>query len=208
MLVFIDESGDRGLKFDRGSSLFFTCVAVVFADNFSADACDRTIDMLRRTLNKPAGFEFHFSHCSDAIRTAFLGAIINDTFRYAGFVVDKKRLYGDRFYRPEQFYEFAVRLVCEQVRPLLNNAKIIIDKSGNREFRLQLAKALKAHMTDVEGNTGVKKIAMEGSHSNNLLQLADMVCGAVSRSYTASDHRFRTIIKKREKFVQLWPQWK
>jgi hypothetical protein len=28
MLVLIDESGDCGLKFDKGSSEFFTCIAV------------------------------------------------------------------------------------------------------------------------------------------------------------------------------------
>jgi len=61
MLVLIDESGDCGLKFGRGSSDFFTCTAVVFSSEFAANACDRAIDELRRELKKPSGFEFHFS---------------------------------------------------------------------------------------------------------------------------------------------------
>src|SRR5579859_513091 len=57
------------------------------------------------------------------------------------------------------------------------------------------------------GNCRIKKVAMASSHSNNLLQLVDMVCGAVMRSYTASDPGFRDLVKKREKFVQQWPGW-
>jgi hypothetical protein len=206
MLVLIDESGYCGFKFDKGSSPFFICAAIVFADSFSADACDRTIDTLRWELKKPARFEFHFSHCPDKVKKAFFIGVVNDTFKYVGFVVDKRQLYGSRFLNPEQFYEFSVGIICEQVRPLLENSKIIIDKSGNRAFRQKLEKTLKSQMTDRDGYCRVKKVAMEGSHSNNLLQLADMICGAVGRSFTASDQTFRDIVRRREKFVQLWPQ--
>jgi hypothetical protein len=41
MLVLIDESGDCGLKFGRGSSEFFTCIAVLFQGGFAADASDK-----------------------------------------------------------------------------------------------------------------------------------------------------------------------
>jgi Protein of unknown function (DUF3800) len=46
---------------------------------------------------------------------------------------------------------------------------------------------------------------MEHSHSNNLIQLADMVCGAVGRSITSGDAAYRNLVKAREKFVQIWP---
>src|SRR5258706_10089381 len=108
MLVLIDESGDCGLKFGRGSSDLFVCVAVVFSNAFSADACDRSIGGLRVQLNKPLGFEFHFSSCSDKIRTEFLRTVSQDDFRYAAFVIDKRKLYGDRFKSPKEVYEFAV----------------------------------------------------------------------------------------------------
>ena len=66
--------------------------------------------------------------------------------------------------------------------------------------------ALKAQMTDADGTCRIKKVAMEASHSNNLVQLADMICGAVNRSFTSGDDAYRTIIKRHEKFVQRWPQ--
>jgi U3 small nucleolar ribonucleoprotein component len=206
VLVLIDESGDCGLKFGKGSSDYFTCVAVVFSDEFSMSACDRTIDGLKMEIKKLSSFEFHFASTSDKIRRLFLERVSHDSFRYAGFVVDKRRLYGNRFRNPKEFYEASVGYVCEHVKPLLHNAKIIIDKNGDRAFRQQLEKRLKAQMTDKDGTCRIRKVAMETSHSNNLLQLADMICGAVMRSYNSSDSSFRELVKKREKFVQLWPR--
>jgi hypothetical protein len=204
MLVFIDESGDGGLKFDRGSSDLFVCAAVVFADAVSADACDEAINCLRCKLLKTACFEFHFSHCSDRIRESFLRTVSRETFQYVGFAVDKRKLYGVRFTEPKEIYRFAVGIVCEQIRPLLNNSKIVIDKNGDRAFRLGLEKEMKLQMTNQDGSCQIKKITMEASHSSNLIQLADMVCGSIARSCTHQDNRFRDLIRRRERFVQAW----
>ena len=119
------------------------CCAVLFADAFSADACDRTIEGLRFKLQKPIGFEFHFSECSDRIRREFFQTVHHESFKYVGFVVDKRRLFGKRFKDPKEVYEFSVGIVCEQVRPLLDRAKIIIDKNGDRNFRQKLEKSLR-----------------------------------------------------------------
>jgi hypothetical protein len=205
MLVFIDESGDCGLKFGEGSSPLLVCVAVVFADAFSADACDRAIHGLRFKLHKPIGFEFHFSESSNKIREAFFKTVNHEKFKYAGFVVDKRKLYSDRFSDPKGVYEFSVGIVCEQVRPLLDNSKIIIDKNGDRAFKLRLEKSLKRQMTNRDGTCCIRKVTMEQSHSNNLVQLADMVCGSLARSCGSGDDRFRDLIRGKEKFVQSWP---
>jgi hypothetical protein len=106
MLVLIDESGDCGLKFDKGSSKLFVCVAVIFSDAFSADACDRSISCLKHSLKKPPGFEFHFSNCSDKLREEFLKTVAHENFTYAGFVVEKRKLYGPRFKEPKGSMSF------------------------------------------------------------------------------------------------------
>jgi len=205
MLVLIDESGDCGLKFGRGSSDLFVCVAVVFSSAFSADACDRAINGLRFQLHRTPTFEFHFSQSSDRVREAFFRIVNQETFKYAGFVVDKRKLYGDRFKNPKEVYEFSVGIVCEQVRPLLDNSKIIIDENGDAAFKTKLAKNLKRQMTNEDGSCAIKKVTMERSHSNNLVQLADMISGAVMRSCNSGDDRFRDLIRQREKFVHTWP---
>jgi hypothetical protein len=177
---------------------------VVFDSNIAADACDRAIDVLRHKLAKPPSFEFHFSHSSNRVRKEFLATVNQDDFKYCGFVLNKRKLYGAKFTDPRGLYKFAVKLTCEQMRVQIAQAKVVIDKSGNREFKDLLGKSLRAHMTDRDGTCRVRKVSMEASHSNNLVQLVDMICGAVGRSFTAKDDSLRKLVKRHEKFVQSW----
>jgi len=43
MLVFVDESGDCGIKGKAGSSQLFVIAAVIFEENLSAEACDKRV---------------------------------------------------------------------------------------------------------------------------------------------------------------------
>jgi len=113
MLAFVDESGDSGFNFSTGSSTFFICVAAIFPDTLSADACDRSIDELKRTFRLPLRYEFHFSHCSDKIRMEFLRKVATEQFQYHGFVLNKPNLFGSRFNDKQGFYVFTVGLICE-----------------------------------------------------------------------------------------------
>jgi hypothetical protein len=75
----------------------------------------------------------------------------------------------------------------------LENANVIIDKNGDRELKKRLEQSLRANMVDAEGNCRLRKVTMEASHTNNLVQLADMICGAVGRSFTGQNDTFRTL---------------
>jgi hypothetical protein len=211
VLVFIDESGDSGFKFSKGSSKYFVIAAVIFTENFAAAACDRSIEALKHQVGFRARREFHFTGCSDNIREAFLRTVASEDFCFHAFVLNKERLWANAptFQDRKSFYRFAVSIVCENARSLLRNAKVVIDKHGDRAFKQQLEKDLKKQMTDENGNCLIRKVGMEASHSNNLVQLADMVCGAVARSFnvnTAEGRRFREYVRRREKRVQLWPK--
>ena len=59
-----------------------------------------------------------------------------------------------------------------------------------------------------EGRIHVRDVRPVNSANNNLIQLADMVAGAINRSLGAkSDARvYRQLIVHRQMFVQFWPQ--
>jgi hypothetical protein len=210
MFAFIDESGDCGLKLDRGSSPFFTVAVVVFSDVFSADACDRGIDELRRKLSIPGKQEFHFNECRDSLRQKFLKHVVNENFRYYAFILNKQKLWAEKYRDPDEVYQMAAKFVCDNARQYFENTKVVIDKTGDREFKRRLEKTLKATMTDQDGTCRIRKVSMEHSHLNNLVQLADMVCGAVARDFNAnktpSARIFRNLIRAREERVQFWPK--
>ena len=196
------------MKGKPGSSRFFVVTAVLFEDNEEADNCDRRINELREELRLSENFEFHFNSCSDRFRTRFLEVVAGSNFFYHSIVLNKTRLWGEGFKYRDSFYKYAAGLVFENAKSRLLNAKVVLDECGNREFRNQLSKYLKRRMND--GNRVlIKKVKMEPSHSNNLLQLADMICGAVFRSFDFTKPerlRFRRLINFRELKVQVWPR--
>jgi hypothetical protein len=92
---------------------------------------------------------------------------------------------------------------------VLDNATVVIDGSGSREFRRELGTYLRKRINDQKGDSRfIGKIKLQDSHSNNLLQLADMVCGAVARSYNQKEdaETYRRLIAHREIYVQFWPK--
>lgn len=198
------------MKLGSGSSEFFVVTAVIFRENFAASACDRSIDEFRRTLKCSPRFEFHFTNCRDALREQFLRRMATEAFCYYAFVLNKAKLYAEKFQRPDEVYQTAAEFVCDNARHLFTDAKVTIDKTGDRAFRKRLDRALKSRMTDPDGTCRIRKIGMEHSHSNNLVQLADMICGAVARDYnggqTTASKRFREIVKRKEERVQFWPK--
>jgi hypothetical protein len=207
MLVFMDESGDSGMKGKIGSSPFFVVTCVTFEDADEALGCEERIRQVREDLRLRPASEFHFNSCSHDVRVRFLKAVSPSEFFYHSIVLNKSRLWGEGFKYKSPFYKYTTGLVFENMKPHLRRATVVLDRCGNREFRSQLAKYLKARINDSNGDL-IRRVKMQDSKSNDLLQLADMACGAVARSYARERKNFsvyRDIIQHRELHVQVWP---
>jgi predicted kinase len=207
MLCFVDESGDTGLKVGLGSSPLFTVALVLFSDNDDATACDQRITLLRRELAIPANFEFHFSETPKKIKEAFFKSVVPYNFFYLAITINKAALYGEGFKFKNSFYKYTCNLVFENAKAHLENAIVVFDGSGSRQFKQQLQTYLKKKIN--EGSSSrIKEVKVQDSTSNNLIQLADMVCGAVSQSMKHTKEgscEYRNMILHREVFCQVWP---
>jgi hypothetical protein len=97
-------------------------------------------------------------------------------------------------------------LVFQNAKPYLADATVIIDKSGDREFRNQLAAYLRRKMKEGGGNP-IRKVKMEESRRNNLVQLADYVAGVTNRwaNNKPDASMYRRPIASREIQVRVWP---
>ena len=196
MLVFVDESGDAGMKKKEGSSKYFIVTAILFEDHDEATACDNHIDLVRQQLQLPENAEFHFSKCSNRIRQSFLEETVRFNYFYLAFAPNKAELYGPGFQFKDSFYKYTVNLLFQNAKPYLDNAIVTVDRSGRKEFRSQLSRYLKSKIND-GGNQHIKKVKTQPSHNNNLLQPADMVCGAITKYFKKSPE-FRRVIQARE----------
>lgn len=78
----------------------------------------------------------------------------------------------------------------------------MIDGNGSKDFRRRLQDYLKHKV----GSGVIKKIKIQNSKQNNLLQLADMVVGALHRSLSEKDDKnvYRKLLATKEFNVQVW----
>lgn len=213
MLVFVDESGDSGLKLGQGSSKFFTVAIVIFEDNEEAMACDQRIELLKKELGWSRRGEFHFRNNSDKIRKKFLKAVTPYNFFYYGIVFRKNPavLTSKTLFDKKTFYKYACGLVFENAKSKLNEAIVTIDESDSTDFRSELSKYLRRKMNEGKKRVLIKKVKMQRSSSNNLLQLADYIAGVINRKiqqdkkYTQD---YKNIIGHREISVEVYPKQK
>ena len=212
MLCFIDESGDPGLKLGEGSSNLFTIVIVLFEEKDEANRCDSSISQLRKDLTLKANSEFHFVHCTHNKRIKFFECVTNFEFKYWTITINKSKLYGEGFKYKSSFYKYACSLVLNNAKQYLENAIVTIDGGGSREFRKELQSYIRKQVNDKDKNlVKIKQVKVQASHKNNLIQLSDMICGAVAYSLKLKKknrREYRDLIRKREIFCQIWPKKK
>ncbi|MBU7590348.1 MAG: DUF3800 domain-containing protein, partial [Sphingopyxis terrae] len=141
MLVFIDESGDPGFKVDRGSTPIFAAAMVVFDTRDDAIAADAIIAAALDELR--AHPEFKFNKSSHDKRDRFFQLLGGCNFCVRAIVVKKNIIYSDRLRaEKDEFYRFFVKNMVKHDGGMLDNAKVIIDGSGERVFRQDLQRHL------------------------------------------------------------------
>jgi len=207
MLVFVDESGDAGFKFTEGSSTYFVVTLVICGDDEEAEKLRLRIDTLRIELRLPYNYEFHFVKNNVHIRRAFLNAIKGYNYQYFSLVADKRKFSGTEYQSGSSFYREICGVAFGAVQPLLLEANVKFDNSGGKALKKDLASYIKRRVNEQGEGECIKKIGTQDSKSSNLIQLADMVSGAIYRSFQseANAEDYRNIIKHREHSVLQWP---
>lgn len=201
MLIFIDESGDPGFKLGRGSSSHFVVSMVIFDEDEHAQSTAETIKQALADLKiKP---EFKFNKSRNVIRDAFFEKVKSCKFRVRALVVDKEKIYSKNLREDdEKFYNYFVRLLIDFKELKLNNVSIKIDGSGDREFKKELHRYLRSQVkSDFK-----LKIELVDSHKNHLIQLADMVAGAIAKSYPNQERQANSSWKQAmgKKIENIW----
>ncbi|MEK7464062.1 MAG: DUF3800 domain-containing protein [Patescibacteria group bacterium] len=201
MLIFIDESGDTGLKFNKGSSNYFVIVAVIFDDYAEANRVDRMLSDLKDAL----GFqntEFKFNKSSHSTRIKFLKAIKNNKYRIHFLAVNKMQADRSKIFKNTgYFYIDAIKVLLNDKR--ISNAKIKIDGSGSSSFKKQFKSMIKKSL-NVNETKIVKEITFVDSRSNMLIQMADMIAGSIRKSYEGNGE-MKNIISKHIEVVHILP---
>lgn len=205
MLVFIDDSGDPGFKTDRGSSKIFVISLVIFDDELEAEKTSLSIKELRRKLKVSDRYEFKFNKTDRKFKNLFFGTVKMFKFRVRAISVDKKTIFSSRLRSlKENFYNYIVMQVLKQSAGRVKNAKLKFDKRGERALRNEM-RAYLSKQLDNKNKKIFKDFKFVDSRQNTLIQLADMVAGAVFSASTGKDKSYLEGLRKAGRIEDIWP---
>lgn len=221
MPTFIDESGDTGWYNEpkRQSAHFFRLAAVWLPDPKTADACREAIRSLHLALPVPSSFlEFKYSWTEQRPewRQRFLQTTLDFRFRFAIATFDKLAIWNRRP-KPEHIHYPCARALAATLRRRYALAESAIEVRPGKKVRLNEEvvvddnqdSAFLAAVTNAFYPLGIypcgtrtptrflgAKPRFADSEKEELLQLADMICGAAG-DYLQGRNRWFEIIRDR-----------
>lgn len=199
MIIFIDDSGDPGFAIEKGASKYFVIACVVFDDELVAEEVAVKIKKLRRELGFPDDVEFKFSKSRDEIKTKFLKTVGKFSFRIRAIVVDKKLIRSHELHQSkDSFYSYFIKQVLFHSKDSLLDSKIRLDGHGDRLFKKNFTTYLRRELNTKQKRI-MKDFQLVDSKANVLIQMADMVAGAIRKSYNPEkpEQVYRKIIEKK-----------
>jgi hypothetical protein len=193
MFVYLDESGDTGFRFKQGSTRYFVLTLLLVEDPIPIQSA---IERFRQQRGLPPGGEFKFTNSPPAVREAFLKLLVSKRLFVRALVVDKTLMTQPHMRRRDTFYNYLVRLILEHDGGTIQDALPVLDESvKNRKTQDQLGSYLRHALNTNQDRPRLRGTVHHGSHTDNLIQAADMVSGAVYYAYHRGDDRYLNIIR-------------
>ena len=189
MYVFIDDSGDPGFKFDKGSSRFFVIACCVFETAEAAESASAAISDLKERLGRPQHVEFKFAKTRLDTQVQFFDTLSREDFFIRVLVIDKlahASFFHDR--ATGSLYNEAIERVLSGLSFADAQSSITIDGGGSKQYR-QAVTAQFSRVTRSDSGSSSRKVKFVASDGNFLIQLADMVAGCSRRGADPGDPR-------------------
>lgn len=181
-----DEAGDASLNFGKGASRYLVLTLVATHD---ADALRSVLIELRKQEKLPDSFEFRFNDlASSKILDKAMSALRKADFMAWAMIVDKTTLprIAQEMYTTGLYFYFLVDLVNRIPLEYRHKGTLILDEFGSANTALvKLKRTFKSHGIKHEFN----RIFFRRSRSENLIQVADLVAGAILRRDAKKDNQ-------------------
>lgn len=202
MFVYLDESGDPGFKFKQGSSRYFVITLLLVTDPIPFH---EAIDELRESLGFDRGNEFKWVRSSADVRWSFLQMLRRQDFTARVLVIDKTLMTAPHMHKRDTFYNFLVRMILTHDNGTIQDAIVILDESvKSKKSKQHLATYLRRELNSGSARRKIREVRYRKSHTDNLVQAADMLTGAINTRYHRGNSEYLDYM--RVKISDLW-EW-
>ncbi len=179
-----DEAGDVGFNFHKGASRYFVATLIATA---APELLRQLLADLREKSALPPTYEFKFhSLSSTALRERVFSALAPADFEAWAIVVDKTTL-TDAFKTMNglEFYlYFITELLSNVPARKRENATLILDEFGSTpNMRIELRRIMDARGMPRH----FKRVFIRSSAREPLIQVADLLAGAILRRDAKND---------------------
>ena len=185
--IFIDESGDLGVKNVPESSRFIVLTALIFEDSNELNKCKNRIKELKSNLGRSDSFEFKFSKSSNRFRKIFFDNLKDFSFHIIYTVQNKRDFQGNSV----DLYFLLFNSLFNKFSMFKGSLYIEIDGKAEAKHRKEaisfLRKILKGRKL---------KITFANSKNSFLIQAVDMIAGCIRVYHDKSDDTLFKMIKK------------
>lgn len=174
-----DESGDVSFNFGKGASRYFVMAVIA---TVQPQALRQRLEEVRQELNLPAGYEFGFNAMgsSAVLRRKVFSRLRSANFSAWAIIVDKTTLPEPfKVMRRLDFYLFFVTELLQAIpAEQREGATLILDEFGGEpHLSLEFRRYMKRRNIPRHFN----RVLTKRSKSEPLIQVADLVAGAILR---------------------------
>jgi len=114
-VVYVDEAGDEGFLFEKGSSHWFVLSGVIIRKAIDVQVV-KLVDSVRARIGRPEKKPLHFSHLKHEKRIPYIDAIASAALRAVSILIHKPSLKEpEAFQERHRLYSYAVRYLLERV---------------------------------------------------------------------------------------------
>ena len=209
-LAFVDEYGQANLDIDNpdvGTHFILTAVLIEEADAAGARAAVEEVRLKHFQTGELRSKKM--AKNSDRFRRV-LDDLNRVEFKFYAVVVDKREIRTDSgLAYKDSFYKFLSGLLYRKLFDAYPDLHVTADDFGRAEFMDGFAKYLVAnHRATLFDRP---RVTFTSSHDEPLVQLADVVCGALARTYdvtktTEKGAELLTVIRKDHAIlIDEWP---
>jgi hypothetical protein len=193
-----DEAGDVSFNFEKGASRYFVMAVIATA---APQKLRQNLADVRRDFGLPAAYEFRFNALSSTqLRQGVLHSLQRADFDAWALVADKTTLNEPlRSMRRLDFYLFFITELLQAIpAELREKATLILDEFGGEpDLPLEFRRFMKRRNIPRH----FSRVLTKRSKSEPLIQVADLVAGAVLRRDTQHDSEAFDMLKPKFRAV-------